>query len=434
MKYYIITHGCQMNEHDSERIAGILEERGDEAAENIESADLILFNTCLVRQNAEEKVFGQIGALKKWHREKPNRIIAVGGCMMQAGDAREQIKKSFPQVDLVFGTHNIEKLPLLLKEVEEKKKRIFDISDYEGDFPCQFIRSNSFSAYVNIMTGCNNFCSYCIVPYARGREKSFAPDLILKQVENLVSEGYKEIMLLGQNVNSYGKDFGYSFPHLLDEIASIDGLKRLRFMSSHPKDLSDELIQTMAAHPNIERHFHLPLQSGSNKILKEMNRKYTREKYLSLVKKLREAMPDITITTDIIVGFPGETEEDQQETLELCRKVRFDNAFTFIYSARPGTRAAKSPHQIPRELASQRFDELTDVLYPIFYEKNQALIGETVEVLFDTVSKRSDRMISGRDSGSRLIHVPGDENLVGQLRQVKITSANSFSLQGVLVD
>lgn len=434
MKYFIVTHGCQMNEHDSERIAAILEERGDRPADHIEEADLILFNTCLVRQNAEEKVFGQLGALKKWHREKPGRILGVGGCMMQAGSARETLKKSFPQVDLVFGTHNIEKLPDFLDEIQKEKKRIFDISEYEGDFPCHFVRPNSFSAYVNIMTGCNNYCSYCIVPYARGREKSLPPDFILDQIENLVKEGYQELMLLGQNVNSYGKDFDYPFPLLLEDIAKIQGLKRIRFMSSHPMDLSDRLIKTMADHPNIERHFHLPLQSGSDKVLEEMNRRYTREKFLSLVDKLRDAMPEITITTDIIVGFPGESEKDHQETLDLCQRVRFDNAFTFLYSPRPGTRAAKRADQVPPEVASRRFQELTETLYPIFYEKNQAMVGKRVEVLFDTVSKRAENKISGRDSGARLIHVPGEKDLVGKFRTVKISSANSFALQGVIED
>ena len=434
MKYFIVTHGCQMNEHDSERIAAILEERGDRPADHIEEADLILFNTCLVRQNAEEKVCGQVGALKKWHREKPGRILGVGGCMMQAGSARETLKKSFPQVDLVFGTHNIEKLPDFLDEIQKEKKRIFDISEYEGDFPCHFVRPNSFSAYVNIMTGCNNYCSYCIVPYARGREKSLPPDFILDQIENLVKEGYQELMLLGQNVNSYGKDFDYPFPLLLEDIAKIQGLKRIRFMSSHPMDLSDRLIKTMADHPNIERHFHLPLQSGSDKVLEEMNRRYTREKFLSLVDKLRDTMPEITITTDIIVGFPGESEKDHQETLDLCQRVRFDNAFTFLYSPRPGTRAAKRADQVPPEVASRRFQELTETLYPIFYEKNQAMVGKRVEVLFDTVSKRAENKISGRDSGARLIHVPGEKDLVGKFRTVKISSANSFALQGVIED
>lgn len=432
MKYFIVTHGCQMNEHDSERIAAILEERGDTPSPTMENADLIIFNTCSVRQNAEGKLFGQIGALKKWHQKKPERILAIGGCLMQAGKAKETIKASFPQVDLVFGTHNLEELPILLDEVQKDHQRIFDTSEREDPFSCHFVRANSFSAYVNIMTGCDNFCSYCIVPYARGREKSLPPDFILDQIENLVKDGFKEVMLLGQNVNSYGKDFGYTFPTLLEEISQIKGLQRIRFMSSHPKDLSDQLISTMADHPNIERHFHLPLQSGSNKILKEMNRKYSREQYLSLVEKLRAAMPEITITTDLIVGFPGETEADHQETLELCQKVRYDNAFTFLYSIRPGTIAGKRKDQVAPEVASRRFDELTETLYPIFYEKNQAMIGQRLEVLFDTVSKRAENKISGRDSGARLIHVPGGKDLIGSFQTVKITSANSFALQGVI--
>ena len=431
-KYHIITHGCQMNDHDSERIAAILENLGYEKTESPDRADFILFNTCLVRENAELKVFGQVGALKSWREADPKRILAVSGCMMQTGPAGEIIRDKYPQVDLVFGTKNIEKLPILLKELEEEG-RVFDTSTYSvdgSDLDLAFDRQSSFSAYVNIMTGCDNFCSYCIVPYARGREASRPPREVLEEVHSLAKAGYKEVTLLGQNVNSYGKDFQVDFPSLLAKVAETPGIDRVRFMSSHPKDLSDDLIHVIAQYPNIERHFHLPLQSGSDKILREMNRHYSSDDYLALVNKLRAAVPGITITTDIIVGFPGENEEDHQVTLDLCRKVEYDNAFTFIYSVRPGTRAGEREDQVPDPIKSRRYQELCDVLYPIFNRKNQAMVGKRVEVLFDGQSKNDPRKISGRDSGYHLIHVPGDQNLVGQIRQVEVTEANSFALMG----
>lgn len=435
-KYHIITHGCQMNDHDSERIAAILECMGYEKTENPDLADFILFNTCLVRENAELKVFGQVGALKGWREKNPDRILAISGCMMQTGPAVEIIREKYPQVDLVFGTKNIEKLPLLLHQLKEEG-RVFDTSAYSVDGMDQellFDRKSSFSAYVNIMTGCDNFCSYCIVPYARGRESSRPPREVLDEVVSLVKSGYKEITLLGQNVNSYGKDFQVDFPSLLRKVAETPGIDRVRFMSSHPKDLSDDLIRVMTEFPNIERHFHLPLQSGSNKVLQEMNRHYTRDDYLHLVNKLRRAMPDITITTDIIVGFPGESEEDHQETLDLCRQVEFDNAFTFIYSVRPGTRAGKREDQVPDAIKSRRYQELCNVLYPIFNRKNRAMVGKKVYVLFDGQSKNDPEKISGRDSGYHLIHVPGDESLVGQICEAEIIEANSFALMGKVLD
>lgn len=435
-KYHIITHGCQMNDHDSERIAAILENLGYEKTESPDQADFILFNTCLVRENAELKVFGQVGALKSWREADPKRILAVSGCMMQTGPAGDIIRDKYPQVDLVFGTKNIEKLPILLKELEEEG-RVFDTSTYSvdgSDLDLAFDRKSSFSAYVNIMTGCDNFCSYCIVPYARGREASRPPREVLEEVNSLAKAGYKEVTLLGQNVNSYGKDFQVDFPSLLAKVAETPGIDRVRFMSSHPKDLSDDLIHVIAQYPNIERHFHLPLQSGSDKILREMNRHYSSDDYLALVNKLRAAVHGITITTDIIVGFPGENEEDHQATLDLCRKVEYDNAFTFIYSVRPGTRAGEREDQVPDPIKSRRYQELCDVLYPIFNRKNQAMVGKRVEVLFDGQSKNDPRKISGRDSGYHLIHVPGDQKLVGQIRQVEVTEANSFALMGSVLD
>lgn len=436
MKYHLITHGCQMNEHDSERIAALLEQAGYTATHRLEEADLVLFNTCLVRENAELKVLGQIGALKKWRNEKEDRILAVSGCMMQTGPAKELIERRYPQVDLVFGTKNIEKLPYLLKRVQAKE-RVFDTEPYEADggLPlASFERNNHFSAYVNIMTGCNNFCSYCIVPHARGREQSRPPRAVLEEVSELARKGYLEITLLGQNVNSYGQDFDCTFPDLLRQVARIDGIRRVRFMSSHPKDLSSRLIEVMAENPVIERHFHLPLQSGSDRVLKEMNRKYQVDDYRRLVNQLRAAMPEITLTTDLIVGFPGEREEDHQATLALLRELKFDNAFTFLYSVRPGTLAAARSDQVPSEIKSRRYQELCDTLYPIFYQKNQSQINRLQEVLFDTVSKKDESKISGRDSGNRLIHVKGPHSLVGQIKKVKITEANSFALMGTILE
>lgn len=426
MKYKIITHGCQMNEHDSERIAALLEDMGYTRTEKEGEADFLLLNTCLVRENAEQKVFGQLGALKKWRAEKADRVLAVSGCMMQTGPAQETIKKTYPQVDLVFGTQNIGKLPQLLAQHKERGERVFDTGRYEEDLP-HYRRMQDRFAYVNIMTGCNNFCSYCVVPYARGREQSRPAREILDELARLGRRGYREVMLLGQNVNSY-RDPDYSFPQLLAAIHDLPGLERIRFLSSHPKDLSDELIQVMATHPKIERHFHLPLQSGSNKVLKEMRRVYSREHFMERAQALRAAMPDISLTTDIIVGFPGETEEDHQQTLDLCRQLEFDSAFTFLYSPRPGTKAAERKDQVDAKTASRRFQELLDVLYPIFLKKNQAEVGSTVEVLLESPSKNDPDRISGRDSKGKLVHVKADSSQIGEMVSAKITGANSFSL------
>lgn len=428
MKYKIITHGCQMNEHDSERMAYLLETMGYTPTSESVEADIILMNTCLVRENAELKVFGQVGALKKWKEARPGRILALCGCMMQTGTAKDTILRSYPQVNLIFGTQNIGRLPQLVEEVHRTGERVVDITKFEDEAPF-YERSDSSFAYVNIMTGCNNFCSYCIVPYARGREDSRSAEKVLAEVRALAGRGYREVMLLGQNVNSYA-DGTLDFPELLDQVADVPGIERLRFMSSHPKDLSDRLIQVMAAHENIERHFHLPLQSGSDKVLREMNRHYTRDHYLDLVDRLRKAMPDIGLSTDIIVGFPGETEEDHAQTLDLCRRVEFNTAFTFIYSPRPGTRAAKRDDQIDEKTKSRRFQELLDVLYPIFLKKNREAIGSVVDVLFDSVSKNDATKLSGRDSQGRLLHVPGDASCIGKMEKVRITDANSFALFG----
>lgn len=433
MQYKLITHGCQMNEHDAERIAYLVEEMGYVPTEDTDAADLILMNTCLVRENAALKVYGQIGALKAWHEAKPGRILAVSGCMMQTGPAIDTIRDTYPQVDVVFGTQNINRLPELLARHRETGTRIFNIEACDDQLEAMYKRSGTSFAYVTIMTGCNNFCAYCVVPYARGREMSRPAEEVLLEVKQLAEAGYQEVMLLGQNVNSY-QDPTMDFPTLLKKVAETPGIRRVRFMSSHPKDLSNALIDVMATHPNIERHFHLPLQSGSNAVLRAMNRNYTREHYLERVDALRARIPEVSLSTDIIVGFPGETEEDHQETLDLVRRARYDTAFTFIYSPRPGTNAAKRIDQfIDPETTSRRFQELLDTLYPIFLEKNRASIGEEVEVLLETTSKNDARRLSGRDAKNRLVHIEADPSKIGTFVRARIVDANSFSLIGEII-
>lgn len=431
MKYLIVTYGCQMNEHDSERISYLLEAMGYEKTETRDEADFILYNTCLVRENAEMKVYGQIGTYKRWKEENPDKILAISGCMMQTGPARDIIREKYPQVDIVFGTQNIPKLPQLIAQHLESGQRIFDVSSFEDD-QAAYDRSSGSFAYVNISKGCNNFCSYCVVPYARGREQSRPADQIIDEIQSLAHRGYKEVMLLGQNVNSYGNDGGStSFPELLKRVHQVEGIERIRFMSSHPKDVSDHLIEVIAESPKIERHFHLALQSGSDKVLKEMNRKYDRQHFIDLTVKLRQAVPDIALSTDIIVGFPGETDEDHLATIDLCREVRFDSAFTFIYSPRPGTKAAEREDQIKEDVAGRRFQELVDTLYPIFLESNKKDIGSQSRVLVESLSKNNKKMVTGRNAQNKLVHFPGDESLIGEMINVKIVGCSSFALEGI---
>ncbi|WP_306483297.1 tRNA (N6-isopentenyl adenosine(37)-C2)-methylthiotransferase MiaB [Anaerococcus sp.] len=434
--YNITTFGCQMNEHDSERISYILEDLGYTKTEDRSSADFILFNTCLVRENAELKLYGQVSSLKKLKKEHPEKIIAVSGCMMQTSTAREVIIKDHKEVDIIFGTKNINSLRDLIFRYLETNERVIDIStdDVKDDY-VNYNTLNEFQAFVNIMTGCDNFCSYCIVPESRGREESRRPSAILAEVEHLVEEGYKEITLLGQNVNSYGNkaDFDMTFPQLLEKISQIEGLKRLRFTTSHPKDLSDELIEVIKNNDNICNYFHLPLQSGSSKILKDMNRKYDQEKYIERAKKLREEIPGIAISTDIIVGYPTETEEDFKETLKVCREIEFDSAFTFKYSPRPKTRAAKLT-PIDEEIVQDRFDRLLDTIYPIFNEKNKEYIGKTVEVLLESESKNNPDILTGRTDTFKLVHVKASKKLIGEIVKVKITDNTSFTISGELVE
>ncbi|HSH34878.1 tRNA (N6-isopentenyl adenosine(37)-C2)-methylthiotransferase MiaB [Schnuerera sp.] len=436
-KYTIITYGCQMNEHDSEKISWILENMGYEWTENKEESDFIIYNTCIVRQNAEFKVYGQLGALKALKRRKPNLILAVCGCMMQHEKARKVILTKYRHVDIIFGTGNIHKLPQLINRYYQTNKTVVDIVEDNREIveDIEANRKYTFKAYVNIMYGCNNFCTYCIVPYTRGRERSREPEYIINEIKGLAKEGYKEITLLGQNVNSYGKTLGYdySFADLLKDVNKIEGIKRIRFMTSHPKDLSDELIEAMAKLDKVCEHLHLPVQSGSNNILKKMNRKYTREDYLRLIEKIRKRIPNIAISTDIIVGFPGETEEDFNETLDLVKKVRYDAAFTFLYSIREGTIAAKMENQIPDEVKHERFQRLLDTLYPIFYEQNIKFENKIVEVLVEEVSKNNEEVLTGRTSHGKLVHFKANKDLIGNMVNVKIDKVKSFTLEGYII-
>lgn len=434
-KYNITTFGCQMNEHDSERISYILEDLGYTYTSDRNSADFILFNTCLVRENAELKLYGQVSSLKKLKKEHPEKIIAVSGCMMQTSTAREVIVNKHKEVDIVFGTKNINSLADLIYRYLETGQRVIDIStDYGKDDFEKYNSTNNFQAYVNIMRGCDNFCSYCIVPQSRGREESRRPYSIIEEIEYLVDQGYKEFTLLGQNVNSYGNktNYGFTFPELLNRVAKIKGVERLRFTSSHPKDLSDELIYVMRDNDNICNFFHLPMQSGSNEVLEKMNRKYTIEKYIERANKLKEEIPGIALSTDIIVGFPTETEEDFQKTLEACKIVQFDSAFTFKYSPRPKTLAAKLPI-IDDEIVQDRFQRLLDELYPIFYQKNKEYIGRTVKVLIESESKNNSEIMTGRTNTFKLCHVKASKDLIGKFVDVKITDNTSFTISGDLI-
>lgn len=434
-KYNITTFGCQMNEHDSERISYILEDLGYTYTSDRNSADFILFNTCLVRENAELKLYGQVSSLKKLKKEHPEKIIAVSGCMMQTSTAREVIVNKHKEVDIVFGTKNINSLADLILRFLETGQRVIDIStDYGKDDFEKYNSTNNFQAYVNIMRGCDNFCSYCIVPQSRGREESRRPYSIIEEIEYLVDQGYKEFTLLGQNVNSYGNktNYGFTFPELLNRVAKIKGVERLRFTSSHPKDLSDDLIYVMRDNDNICNFFHLPMQSGSNDVLEKMNRKYTIEKYIERANKLKKEIPGIALSTDIIVGFPTETEEDFQKTLEACQIVQFDSAFTFKYSPRPKTLAAKLPI-IDDEIVQDRFQRLLDELYPIFYQKNNEYIGRTVKVLIESESKNNPEIMTGRTDTFKLCHVKASKDLIGKFVDVKITDNTSFTIAGDLV-
>ncbi|MDL2238366.1 tRNA (N6-isopentenyl adenosine(37)-C2)-methylthiotransferase MiaB [Christensenellaceae bacterium OttesenSCG-928-K19] len=434
LNYHIVTYGCQMNDHESEKLGGILEQVGYVPVNTIAEADLILFNTCCVRDNAEQKVYGNVGALKKRKEENPDLLLVVSGCMTQQAQAANKLAQTFPFVDIILGTHNQYELAELIAERLLDGKTILNVlpeaTGVHEDIPVK--RQGGPLAFVNIMYGCNNFCSYCIVPYVRGRERSRLPQHIIQEITELVQNGYKEVMLLGQNVNSYHGEGSVSFPQLLQMICEQTKISRIRFMTSHPKDLSDELIAAMAAHPQICKHIHLPVQAGSDSVLYTMNRGYTRGQYLLLIEKLRMAMPDIVITTDIIVGFPGETVHDFEETLSLIREVRFDSAFTFVYSKRSGTKAAKMEGEIPPEEQRDRIVHLIDIQNAITEEKNKAYEGKDECVLVESTSTRDKNHICGRTEGGKMVNFAGDEGLIGSFKTVHISQAKRTTLFGEL--
>ena len=432
-KYFIVTYGCQMNVHESEKIAGILRRIGYESAQTKEEADIIVFNTCCIRENAENHAFGNIGALKKMKKEKPHLLIAVGGCMTQEKGKTEILKKKFPFIDIMFGALNFEELATLIQRKKQQKKKVIEIREKEGEIVemDDAYRTSYPNAWVNIMYGCNNFCSYCIVPYVRGRERSRKPENILQEVQTLVKQGYREITLLGQNVNSYGADgaTGMSFAELLDKVASIEGKFRVRFMTSHPKDFNEDVVKVMQKHRKICRLVHLPVQSGSNSILKEMNRRYTREKYLGEIQMLKTHMPEAEVTTDIIVGFPGETEEDYQETEALVKEVDFASAFTFVYSKRSGTKAAEMQNQIPEEVQKDRIMRLVELVNSLTRKKSERYLGKSVEILCEDYDEKKGLYL-GRDEFGRMGYFHSDTNKIGEFVTLKITKANGISLFG----
>ncbi len=430
----INTFGCQMNARDSEKLLGILEKMGFEESDS-EKSDLVLYNTCTVRDNANQKVYGRLGQLGSIKKKNPSMLIGLCGCMMQESAVVEKIKKSYPFVDLIFGTHNIYKLAEIMYNRLTGKKMVVDIQkeaeEIVEDLPVE--RKYPFKSGVNIMFGCNNFCSYCIVPYVRGRERSREPEEILAEIRRLVADGVVEVMLLGQNVNSYGKNLKnlVTFAELLRRVNEIEGLERIRFMTSHPKDLSDELIQAMKECDKVCAHLHLPLQSGSSRILKAMNRRYTKEDYLSLVERIREAMPQISLTTDIIVGFPGETEEDFEETLDVVRRVRFDSAFTFIYSVRRGTPAA-AMEQVPEDVVKTRFDRLLKEVQAISAEVCGRDVHTVQKVLAEVMDDHQEGYVTGRLSNNTVVHFPGDERLIGKIVDVYLEESKGFYYMGTM--
>lgn len=434
----VTTFGCQMNARDSEKLLGILTQIGYTPTDREEEADFVIYNTCTVRDNANQRVYGRLGFLNSLKRKRPHLKIALCGCMMQEDSVIEKIRKSYRFVDLIFGTHNIFKFAELLVMMFENHEMIIDIwretDQIVEDLPVN--RKYPYKSGINIMFGCNNFCSYCIVPYVRGRERSREPKDILREIERLVADGVVEVMLLGQNVNSYGKNLDHpiTFAQLLREVEQIEGLKRIRFMTSHPKDLSDELIEVMKHSDKICRHLHLPVQAGSDRILQAMNRRYTKEQYLTLVDKIKTAMPDIAITTDIIVGFPGETLEDVEETIDVVRKVQYDNAFTFIYSKRTGTPAAAMENQVPEEVVKVGFDRLLKVVQDTARERAARLQGQVMEALVEEVNEQDESLMTGRLSNNMLVHFPADRSMTGQIIKVSLDTCHGFYYTGHVVD
>lgn len=435
MNYCIHTYGCQMNVHDSEKIAGILEELGYESTNDVHDADVVVFNTCCIRETAEKKAYGHIGELKKIKKQRPEMIVVVCGCMSQQDGVAENIRKSYPYVDIVLGTSNLGELKQAVLAARNKRKFVdVEFSTYnEEDFTQS--RTSYPNAWVNINYGCNNFCTYCIVPYVRGRERSRKIDDIMTEVKALLADGYKEITLLGQNVNSYGHDLpdGETFAKLLDEIGSLPGKFRLRFMTSHPKDLSDDVIEAVARHKNICNNIHLPVQSGSTEILRRMNRRYTREAYLETIDRIRSKLPDVGITTDIMVGFPGESEEDFQDTLDLVRKAKYSSAFCFVYSRRKGTPAYSMDNQISATEKRRRITELLACQNEVTKQISSQMVGKTYEVLVEGENFRYKNTMCGRTESGRLVNFKCDKSLIGQFVNVKIDRASSATLWGSVI-
>ena len=447
LKYTILTMGCQLNENDSEKLCGMLEEMGYEKTENGEEADIALFNTCCVRENAEDKLFGKLGELKRLKEEK-GIIIAIGGCMMQEKHITDKIKQSYPFVDIIFGTHTLQRFPEDLYKVLTEKIKLEDILDIDGKvyegLPIK--RDSNIKASVTIMNGCNNFCSYCIVPYVRGRERSREPRAIIEEVKDLAKQGYKEITLLGQNVNSYLRkkkkkhipfeeyEGVHSFATLLEAINKIDGIERIRFVSPHPKDFTDDVIDAISKCDKVCKLVHLPLQSGNTKVLKEMNRKYTKEQYLNLVDKMKAKIPNLTLSTDIIVGFPGETDEEFEDTLDVVRKVKFEQVYMFIYSRRVGTPGDRMENQIPEEIKHKRFDKLKELVESQIEENNQKYVGTIQKVLVEGESKNNQELLTGRTDSNKVVIFEGDKSLIGQMINLKIVSEHMWYLKGEVVE
>ena len=436
-KYHIFTMGCQLNENDSEKLAGMLEKMGYTECKDYINADIVIFNTCCVRENAEEKLFGKIGEIKKI-KENKNQILAIGGCMMQEKEMVSKIKKSYPFVDIIFGTHTLQNLPENIYKAIIRNEKVKDILDIDGEIfeGLPIKRKDNFRASVTIMYGCNNFCTYCIVPYVRGRERSREPEKILEEIQDLAQKGYKEITLLGQNVNSYkGNNEIKNFADLLNEVCKIKGIERVKFISPHPKDFTDDVIDAIAQNKKICRIIHLPLQSGSTKVLSEMNRKYTKEQYLELVKKMKNKIKDIVFSTDIIVGFPGETEEDFEDTLDVVKEVNFEQAFMFIYSKREGTIAAKREDQVPEEIKHKRFDRLKALYESRVDENNEKYLGKIESILIEGYSKNDCSTLTGRtDTNKVIIFEEKNNSKIGDIVKVKIVEAHKWYLKGEIYE
>ena len=433
LKYYILTMGCSLNENDSEKISGMLEKMGYTRTEEPSKADFIVFNTCCIRENAEDRLFGKLGEMKKV-KQSNNSIIAIGGCMMQEKHIVDKLKQSYPYVDIVFGTHTLHKLPQDVYETLTKNEKIEDILDIDGEIyeGVPIKRADNKKAYVTIMYGCNNFCTYCIVPYVRGRERSRNKEAILNEIKELALEGYEEVMLLGQNVNSYNGGENYNFANLLIDVNKIDGIKKIRFISPHPKDFTGDVIDAIANCEKVSKMLHLPLQSGSTNVLKAMNRKYTKEQYLELVDKIKTKIPNVTLTTDIIVGFPGETEEDFEDTLDVVNKVGFEQVFMFIYSRRKGTVADKMENQIPEDIKHKRFSRLQKLVEEKIDEINDKYVGTIQNILIEGKSKTNENTLSGRTDSNKVVVIEADEDFIGKTVQVKIIQNCKWFLKGII--